>query len=100
MGLAACLEESSESGSGHSNRLLGLRRFYGLVMWSVVVRGQNRDFHGKRRWRWRWLREERADCIVSRVLCLVSRFVLSFRKGKAKEALKGNKAIPKGKYRR
>ena len=85
------MEESSESGSGHSNRLLGLRRFSGAS--NVVSRGQG----PKQRfsWQrgdgvWRWLREEGADCVVSFLVSrVVSRFVLSFRKGKEKEALEG-----------
>ena len=57
----------------------------------------------KRRWRWSWLREEGADCVgrlFSRVSCRVS-FRLVFSEGeKKKRRWKGNKAIPKGKYRR
>ena len=85
------MEETSESGSGHSNRLRGLRRFYGLVMWSVVVRGQNRDFS------WQEAMafgdgSERRELTVSFVSsCLVSRvsFRLVFSEAKRKRGAEG-----------
>ena len=81
------MEESSESGSGHSNRLVGLRRVKKLV--NVVSRGQG----PKQRFSWREAkalemapgREElTVSCVVCRVLGLVSS--LSFRKERKRGA--------------
>ena len=97
VGLAACMEESSESGSGHSNRLLGLRRFYGLVMWSVVGQGPKQRFSWREAMALEMAPGKRELTVLFPVSCFVSRFVLSFRKGKEKEAQKGNKGKSQGK---
>ena len=87
MGLAACLEESSESGTGHSNRLLGLRRFSGAS--NVVSRGQG----PKQRFSWQrgdgvgagsGKRELTVSSLFSRVSCRVS-FRLVFSEGEKKK---------------
>ena len=96
VGLAACMEESSESGSGHSNRLLGFE----AILWAsnVVTRGQG----PKQRFSWQEAMAlgdgsgTRELTVLFPLSCFVSRFVLSFRKGKEKEALKGEQGNSPG----
>ena len=81
------MEESSESGSGHSNRLLGLRRVWKLV--NVVSGGQG----PKQRFSWREamaleMAPGREELTVSCLVSCVS-FRLVYSKGKKKEALEG-----------
>lgn len=96
------MEECSESGSGHSNRL----PWFEAIFWAnnVVSRGQG----PKQRFSWQEAmalelapgsRELTvSSLLVSRVSCLVSSCLFGMEKKKRR--WKGNKAIPKGKYRR